>query len=234
MLSKAYADGSATDDQRTELFELLKSEMTDDDDDDDVGDDEGMNKGFVNAALEDPAIEAGHVDADGVDVSGYLARISAFVGGSLDTINGDMHKSMDRLHSFNYAQAKANQGLARLVVNANRTIRAQGELIKSLGGRVETIEETPQQRRTVPTAKALEKSLTTPGSPSEQLGGAELTRDEMTKGFGALMAKSMTADYGGERYKAPCGRDITTDTAHYESHTEVHPDMLGDPSQLTI
>jgi hypothetical protein len=228
VLAKAYADGSLDDDGRVELFELMKSEMPagenspDLDNEQETGDQ--LNKGFTDAALSDPAIEAGHTDEDGVDVSGYLARLSSFVGGALDTINSDLSKSLDRVHQYNLASSKANRALGAIVLRQEKMIKSLSAQNQALGARVEHVEQQPQQRRSVPTAQALQKSLTTPdGQPT-----SGLTKDQTTKGFGMLMRKSMESGYSGEAYHAPCGRDITTDTAHYESHGQIHPDMLAD------
>jgi hypothetical protein len=212
-LSKAYADGELDDEGRSELMALLRSEMPEPDDDYP----EEFEKGFTDAALEDPAIQAGITDEDGVDVSAYLERLSAFVGGALDQINNDLSKGMtdgfDRLNRFNMVMAKANRAMAGMVVKQQR-------LIKSLGARITVVEETPEPRRTVPSAQALNKSMGPPQDGGDQpLSG--YSRDQVVEGFKSLMQKSADG-------KSPCGRDICADTAHFESHGQVHPSMAQD------
>jgi hypothetical protein len=229
LLAKSYADGTLDDEGRVELFELLKSEMPADEDIQDLDDEpeaseDSLNKGFTDAALSDPAIDAGYTDEDGVDVSGYLARLSSFVGGSLDTINENLSKSLDRVHQYNLAASKANRALGAVVMRQEKMIKSLTAQNEVLGARVEHVEQQPQQRRTVPTARALEKSMTTPdGQPTDGL-----TRDQKIRGMNMLMEKSMQPGYGGEAGRSPSGRDITIDTAHYESCGQIHPDMLHD------
>lgn len=215
ILAKGYSDGTLTEIEQKEFLELVKSTTPQDDPDSDP-EAEALNKGFKDALLSDPALQAGVQDDEGNDVGPWMERISAFVGGSLDTISEDLTKALgdnfSRLHAFNYNMVKANRAMARMVVG-------QSQLIKSLTGRLQVVEETPLPRATVPTARALAKSQT-PGVEDPN-AGIGLGRDELVKGFNTLTRETKDG-------LAPCGRNLTNDVAHYESHGQVHPEMLAD------
>jgi hypothetical protein len=211
-LAEKLSKGEITADEATELQDLIKS-MAPPDESDDEGDNFDFEKSFTEAALDDPDVQAGHTDGD-FDVSGWLARQSAFVGGALDQIRGDisgqLSKSFGSLAKFNVALAKSNRALGQRVIE-------QGELIKSLTGRLETVENTPLPRKAAPTAAALKKSL--PATDGSQDGVP--ARGEIVRGLVQLNKSSADG-------KAPCGMDITEATARFESTGNIHPAMLAD------
>ena len=218
--------GEMTAEQNAELQALLKSELVSDDIDDD-DDDLTKSDTFAEAVLADVDIQAGHVGAneDGspFDVSGFLARQAAFVGGALDSIKGDLGeqltKSFGQLNEYNLAMARASRALAGRVVQQGQIIAEQNEMLKSMTGRISTVENAPQPRRGVPSAQALNKSM---GSAGESAGPTgDMQRGDVVRGLITLQQNSQDG-------KAPCGQEITVATAHYETTGEIHPSMMAD------
>jgi len=207
-LADKLSKGETTPEELAELSELIKSELPSDDDGD-----EDLDKSFTEAALSDPDILANHKTDDGLDVSGFLARQNAFVAGALDSIKGETKEALTKGFSdmgrFNLAMAKANRALGQRVLE-------QGELIKSLGGRVETVENTPAPQRAATGVAALKKSLAA-GSANQGLPGRQAIIDGLT-------AMNKSSDDG----KAPCGMDITESVIRFESTGDIHPRMMAD------
>ena len=216
-LAAKLSKGEIAADEADELHALIKSSLPPDETVDD--DPDPMAKSYTEAALEDPDVQAGHQTDDGLDVSGWIGRNAAFVAGALDQINADlsgqMSKSFSQLAQVNLAMAKANRALGQRVLE-------QGELIKSLTGRLQTVEETPLPRVGASTEKraaALSKSL--PGADA----ASGLSRDQIVNGLTHLNKSSNDG-------KAPCGHDITEATARFESLGMIHPAMLADVKKV--
>lgn len=215
--AQKIADGNRPQSRRAELMEkatastLEKSEraeliaMLEADEEQGEGQDD-LEKSFTMAAMSDPDIEAGHTASEEFDVSGFLARLAQFVGGGLDQVSGELHKGFENVAQYNRAQAKANVALAK-------AISQQHELVKSLTGRLEELENQPMPRRSIPTARALNKSFS--GQPEVP------PRHDLVKGLNMLMRQSPDG-------RAPGGWDIAAATCHLETTGEIAPAILAE------
>jgi hypothetical protein len=217
-LADKLSKGEITAEEGEELHQLIKSAIPADEQAPEIKPEDELNKStFTEAVLDDPDIAANHSTADGLDVSGWLARHAAFVGGSLDKINSDlsdqMSKSFDAMSRFNLALAKANRVLGKRVIE-------QGELIKSLTGRLETVEETPLPRAGITGAAALNKSLPASNNSDELPSRADIVR-------GLTSLNKSSADGN-----APCGMDITEAVTRFESTGQIRPEMLADVKKV--
>ena len=223
-LAKSLADGSITPDEEAELSGLLSGEDVD----------EPLERSYTDVGLQDPDVQGGHTTGDDFDVSAFLGRFVAFVGNSLDEINTGLGKSLGRVHTYNKAQAGVNQELAKAMLGTTDLVKAQGAVIDALGARLGVLEQQPVGRRSIPTSRALDKSMQPAGGqpmttdqpnpgPLGQAGGGEpgVAPDDIVKGLTMLQRQS-------EDGKSPSGHDITTATAHFESHKQIHPDVMGD------
>lgn len=186
--------------ERAELIAMLEA-------DEEQGDEPGdLEKSFTMAALSDPDIEAGHTASEEFDVSGFLARLAQFVGGGLDQVSGELHKGFENVAQYNRAQAKAGVALAK-------AISKQHELVKSLTERIDALENQPMPRRSIPTARALNKSFA--GQPEIP------PRHDLVKGLNMLMRQSPDG-------RAPGGWDIAAATCHLETTGEIAPAILAE------
>lgn len=209
-LADKLAKGENTPEELQELHGLIKSELPSEETDED------LDKSFTETALDDPDIQADiktNVDGQEYDVSGFLARQNAFVGGALDSIRGDLVKSLTKgfgdASRFNLAMAKANRALGQRVLE-------QGDLVKSLTDRLSVVEETPVPHRALQGAAQLKKSL------PQTDGNQNLpTRAQIINGLTHLNKSA------GDDGKAPCGRDITEAVVRFESTGQIHPDMMA-------
>lgn len=203
-LAEKFAKSETTPEESAELLDLVKAAT-------EKPAQGTLEKSFADQVVEDPDITAGHTD-EGFDVSGYLARHAVFVANGLDAIGDRMSKSFSSLGEYNQAAMRVNRALAMTIVK-------QGELIKSMGDRLEQIEKQPVGRISVPTAHALAKSSRVSGdAPS-------WTRADVANGFMQLQKSSATGS-------APCGRDIAYDQCEYETSGQIHPDMQRDLSKV--
>jgi hypothetical protein len=229
-LAKALNDGTISADEQVELASLLGGGEEDLD--------EPLERSYTDVGMQDPDVQGNHTTGDDFDVSAFLGRFVAFVGNSLDEINTGLGKSLGRVHSYNQAQSSVNEHLAKALVSTSALVKSQAAVIDAMGTRMGILEAQPVGRRSVPTAKALDKSMEPAGGQPHTTdqpnpgvlgpprdGGSDITPDNIVKGLTMLQRQS-------EDGKSPSGHDITTATAHFESHKQIHPDVLGDVKKV--
>jgi hypothetical protein len=200
-LAKAWAKGEISDEDRGRLENLIKSDSA------------PSVESYAEIALQDPDVQAQHVDENGVDVSGFLGRQSAFMAGALDQVAERMAKS------FGSIEARANAQSAVLVSLAKAVVE-QGKLIKSLGTDVDALASAALPRRSAPTARALQKSFM---GATDSLGG--MNHPTIMKG---LMQLSQAYRSG----TCPCGEDLSTAIAAYEGGQGLSPGMITDVKKI--
>lgn len=227
-LAKSLTDGSITPEEEAELAGLLSG----------GGDlDEPLERSYTDVGMQDPDVQAGHATGEDFDVSAFLGRFVAFVGNSLDEINTGLGKSLGRVHGYNKAQASVNEHLAKALMDTGKLVKGQSAVIDALGQRLGAVESQPVGRRSVPAARALDKSTkpaggqpyTTDQPNAGPLGppppGMDIRPDQIVKGLTMLQRQSPDG-------KSPSGHDISTATAHFETHRQIHPDVVADVKQV--
>lgn len=222
-LAKGLEAGTLTTDEMSELADLMKAATgqeqaeeplikSESEDDADAEELEDIEKSFQEQF-------ADAEDAEGTyDVSPFLERLHQQTAAALDQIQGNLQKALGdqegRKRVFDTQLAKSLQGMARLAQD-------QGELIKSLSARLETIENQPMPRRGVTQLSQLRKSL-----PNEAGGAAEqqLNRGQI---LDALEAMAMA------RETAPCGERLDRAMAQFEVSGQLSKSMYNDVQQWT-
>ena len=220
-LGERLASGQLEKGERDEILSLLGS------DDDGYGEGyEDVEKSFQELAMDDPDVQAGHVDADGFDISGYLGRTSAFVGGALDMIRDEVTKSLNRVHEFNKAQSQVLRGMVKSMEDGG-LVKGFQDGGSQLEQRLSAIENQPGGRRSAPSARALENGFEdvskSMGAEGDMTMG--LSRDDVVKG---LTLVGDQARLTGNGSKAPCGEDILFSTTEFETHNHISKGMLKD------
>lgn len=147
-----------------------------------------------------------------VQVSEFLGDFRDGTAYGLSAIAEAIEKSDARQHQFN--------------VVLGRSLRALGDLAKSLDARMEALEATPVAgpralAPTGPSAKpgAVEKSMRA-GAEANQ--GPQYTRQDVVKGLTEMMAVSMKEGRNGH---AKCGEDIQKAVARYEQQQSMSKAM---------
>ena len=172
-LADKLSKGEISSEEAVELTALVKSHI--DTPEGEPSEEDLSKSSYTEAALSDPDVTAGHKEGE-IDISGWIARQTAFVGGSLDKINTEVKEGLVKgfgdLGRFNLAMAKANRVLGQRVLE-------QQDMIKSLTGRLEVVEDTPEPRRAAPcraVGSSADQELAAdrrrPGDPAAQRRGA--------------------------------------------------------------
>ncbi len=151
--------------------------------------------------------------AEGYDVSPFLERQNQMLAASLDQTRASLTKSLDdqsdRAGQFNTLLAKSLKAQAHVLAG-------QDEMIKSLVGRLETVENQPNPRRGISGVGQLRKAM-----PSEAGYAAEgPTRSQILDTL-EDMAKS-------GREAAPSGERIDRAVSLYESTGQISKSLMGD------
>jgi len=216
-LAERLADGTLSKSEMQELSELMKaaeataqedelfkSEMGGDleDDLDDLEGDDSFSKSWST----DPEMQ------DFYDVSSYLEKHNQLTAAALDEVQGRLSKSLedhrDRTQTFNTQLAKSLMGMAQLA-------QAQGEMIKGLKDRLETVEQTPLPRRGISQVSHLEKSM--PGEVGVEQG--RLSKDQIMDTLEELALKSDVA---------PCGEPLMRAVAMFEQSGQLSKSLYRD------
>lgn len=212
-LAKGLETGALTTAEMVELADLMKAGagVSEDEPGDplikaDVDALEDLDRSFQQQFAEAEAPEGTY------DVAPFLERLHQQTAGALDSIQ----KSLTTVirdqgvgqRNFNVALSKSLQGMAQLAVG-------QGELIKSLSARLETVENTPLPRRGVTTQhQVLRKSL------SDEAGVPDtMTRPQI---LDVLEAMSMKMD------AAPCGERLDRAVALFETQGQMTKSLYND------
>lgn len=202
-LAKALEDGTLSDDERTELLELLGAQEPTSADtvvksEEDV-DAEPLEKGFDEVFSSE--------FSEDYDVSPFLEKFGHTVGASLDILREDMSKSAADQGRFNRALAKSFRGIAQVIQSQQDMIKSLGEQNTALAGRLGIVEQRPVGRKSISSAgqaKPLAKSFA--GQEPSELG---LSKSDIYKGLHILMAKYK--DNGGRaRNGEPIDRAVAS------------------------
>lgn len=205
-LAGRLADGTLDKSERSELLSLIGG-----DDGEDLDDGEDFQK-----SLSDSWAESDQLGED-YDVSPFLEKLGTGIAASLDSMRGDLEKSLGSQQSFNRALAKSMRGMGQVVVEQAELVKSLQAQNEALAQRLGIVERTPVGRKSAPTAGALQKSF------SDGSDGADLSRDKILTGLEQLMIKS--ADNG---WMAPCGEPVDRAMARYEATGAISASMLGD------
>lgn len=182
VLARKLSAGTLTKSEMTELHTLTKSDADEDTlaKSDAAETDDLDTEDLAKSLLEDPAMK------DGFEVSELLERQAQLMAGSLDrlakSVTGAMTGLEGRQRGFNVQLAKSLKGMALLS-------RSQGELIKSLADRLDSVENQPVGRRGITTGREglMRKSM------ANEVGSGDApayTRSDLLDGLEA-MSKSL-------------------------------------------
>ena len=195
-LAEKLSEGSLTKAEMTELADLMKAggaeeaaeELAKSDDPQDETQEEGWEAEFGKSWQEEFSTNESVKEA--YDASAFLEAQSQLIAAALDQTQDVLKKALedDRAQTgrFNVALAKSLKGMAHLTAE-------QGDLIKSLAGRLEQVENTPLPRKGVGNVRALQKSV-----PNEAGMGAGPGREQILDTL-ERMSKLRERSAGGER-----------------------------------
>lgn len=192
-LAEKLVKGGLDKDESEELRGMLAS----DDEDDST---EDLQRSYAAMATDDPDIsgEGDPADESGaVDVSGFLQRFAAFLGGSLDTVASEISKGFQQESNSRMSLAKAMKAIGMVVLEERK-------MLKSLADRMDVIEgQTPGRRsaRTVKDADHLQRSFGTDGG-----GDMGLTKGDLVKGLMQLANDPKLPEQQRDAYAMACTR----------------------------
>lgn len=202
-LAEGLAAGTLSKSDYQELHDLTKAQVEPEEEIQEEVAEEPMAKSYQEQFAEDPTM------AEGYDVSPFLERQNQLLAASLDQIQDSLLKAIspERQRAFNSTLAKSLRGMVQLS-------QQQGELIKSLAGRLEQVENTPLPRRGVSNVRTLQKSM------AGEVGDAQ----GPSKGqvMDALVAMAQKSE------RAPSGEPLMRAVAMLEAGGEISKSLMRD------
>jgi hypothetical protein len=219
-LAQKATEGTLTKAEKAEFIELLGGQTgTPVPEPTDAGDDETLQRSFVEEFADNDTLKKGF------EASPFLEQIGVMVADGLDDLRKSIVESEETNATFRSALAKSLKATAKVITDQGSLIKSMAQHIGVLEQRVETVEQTPNQRRSVPSAAAA--AALKKGGMEEGEGPYEgLHKGQVLEGMNKLLEKSMSS--GSQDMMAPCGQPLATAIAKFESVGTISRPMLED------
>jgi len=200
-LAKAWADGTLDEDGQERFANLIKAELPE------------ADTTYAELSQMDPDVQAGHVDEAGFDISGWIGRQSAFVGGALDDLKSAMVKGIGG-GDLVKAQGALLVAMAKQMAAQQAAMARDRELIKAMAIDIVALTQVAAPRRSAVSAAALQKAhFHGTGAPGLDAGVADPYHGLSREQVGAGLARMVHTCPNGI---APCGESLMQATAAFD------------------